>query len=83
MDKYRFNIALLSFLIALAAAIAIVIILNANLSKQLSFELLLLSFGPLSVVLMLGIALAVALVGTFIPVLHISRKKPVDSLRSQ
>ena len=76
-------IALLAFIIAVISAFIIVMVLNNNLSNELKIPLVLLSFGPLSVALMLGIALAVALVGTFIPVLHISRKKPVDSLRSQ
>ena len=76
-------IALLAFIIAVISAFIIVMVLNNNLSNELKIPLVLLSFGPLSVALMLGIALAVALVDTFIPVLHISRKKPVDSLRSQ
>ena len=75
-------IALLSFIIAIIAAFIIVIILNNYITAQLGMTLKLLTFGPLSVVLMLGIALVVAIIGTFIPVFIIARKKPVDSLRS-
>ena len=76
-------IALLGFIIAVISAFIIVMVLNNNLSNELKIPLVLLSFGVISVLLMLGISVLVALVGTFIPVLLISRKKPVDSLRSQ
>ena len=75
-------IALLSFIIALIGAFIIVVFLNKYITNTLGMSLKLLTFGPLSVVLMLGIAVGVAIIGTFIPVFIISRKKPVDSLRS-
>lgn len=75
-------ISLLAFIIALIGAIIVVVNLNTYISNELTFTLHLLDFGILSVLIMLAIAVAVAVVGTFIPVTLISRKKPVDSLRS-
>ena len=75
-------IALLSFIIALIGAFIIVLFLNKYITDTLDMSLKLLTFGPLSIILMLGIAIVVAILGTFIPVFIISRKKPVDSLRS-
>ncbi len=75
-------IALLSFIIALIGAFIIVVFLNKYITDTLGMSLKLLTFGPLSIILMLGIAIVVAILGTFIPVFIISRKKPVDSLRS-
>ena len=75
-------IALLAFFLALIGAFSIVLYLNSYIAQELGLALKLLTFGPLSVSLMLGIAVLVAIIATFIPVYLISRKKPVESLRS-
>ncbi len=75
-------ISLVAFIVALIGAIIVVVYMNGYISDKLTYPLHLLTFGPLSVIIMLSIAVAVAAVGTFIPVTIISRKKPVDSLRS-
>ena len=75
-------ISLLAFGIALIGAIAIVLYLNGYITTKLGYSMQLLTFGIKSILMMLGIAVAVAIIGTFIPVTLISRKKPVDSLRA-
>ena len=73
---------MVAFIVALIGAIIVVVYMNGYISDKLTYPLHLLTFGPLSVIIMLSIAVAVAAIGTFIPVTIISRKKPVDSLRS-
>ncbi len=39
-------------------------------------------FGPLSVLMLIGVAFLTAVIATFLPVYHAARKKPVDSIRA-
>ena len=68
--------------LALISSIVVSIVLNTVLKVQIGLDVALFVFGPLSVVLMLGVALVVALVATFLPVYLAARKKPVESIRA-
>jgi len=76
-----FIISLICIVISAIATVAIVLYINSELSAALRFSLQLLVFGPVPLAMMIAVALAVALIGTFIPVFRISRKKPVDSMK--
>lgn len=51
-----------------------------NQSAFVSYDLLI--FGPLNALIIIAIAAAVAVVGTFVPVFLTARKKPVEAIRS-
>lgn len=56
--------------------------LNAMLRRSIGLDVSLFVFGLPSVAIMLGVALVVAFLGTFLPVWLSARKKPVDSIRA-
>lgn len=56
-------------------------IINNNLANMLN-KVSLLVFGIPSIILILGLSIIVALISTFTPVLLISIKKPVESIKS-
>ena len=51
-----------------------------NQSAFVSYDLPI--FGPLNALIIIAIAAAVAVVGTFVPVFLTARKKPVEAIRS-
>lgn len=75
-----FVIAAICLLLSIIASSVLCGYLNALLAEGLGASLLV--FGVASVAIMLAIALATALVSTFIPVYNAAKKKPVDSIRS-
>ncbi len=75
-------ITLICLVISLIGTLILVSYLNSVMSAGLGFPYVLFSFGVVSLVMMLGVSVIVALLGTFIPVFRISRKKPVDSMRT-
>ncbi len=75
-------ITLICLAISLIGTLILVSYLNSVMSAGLGFPYMLFSFGLVSLVMMLAVAAIVAFLGTFIPVFRISRKKPVDSMRS-
>ena len=77
-----FIIALINFLLSVAACIAVVIILNTTMRNQ-GINITLLRFGPLQALLMLAISVFVAFAASFLPVRGIARKKPVDAIKDR
>lgn len=57
-------------------------ILNNVLKADVGFDVTLFVFGPLPAIVMIGVALFVAAISTFLPVYFAARKKPVDSIRA-
>lgn len=55
---------------------------NGYLDGQLNFHLKILSYGPLSVLLIIGLALLISFIATYIPINKISKLNPVDSLKT-
>ena len=70
------------FVLALAVTAFVVSYLNTTLTSVLGFSYSLFIFGAVPVLMMVCVAVAVAVVGTLFPVVNISRKKPVDSMRA-
>ena len=68
--------------LALIGSIVVSFVLNSVLKAGLGLNVALFVFGPLSVVVMIAVALVVALVATFLPVRAAAKKKPVESIRS-
>lgn len=69
------------FLISVLGGHVICNIINNNLTNMLN-KVSLLVFGIPSIILILGLSIIVALISTFTPVLLISIKKPVESIKS-
>lgn len=57
-------------------------VINGILKADVGLEVTLFVFGWVSVVMMIGVALAVAFISTFLPVYFASKKKPVESIRA-
>ncbi|MCR5333074.1 MAG: ATP-binding cassette domain-containing protein [Bacilli bacterium] len=74
------------FIAAICAALAIIITFVAQFFLDRYFvqqiDISILQFNPLTLLLIIGVALVVAFVATIIPVMHSSRKPPVESIRA-
>ena len=57
-------------------------LINSILKSEMNLQVTLFVFGIVSVGMMVGIALVVAFISTFLPVFFAARKKPVDSIRA-
>ena len=55
--------------------------LNAEVGAMLS-GVSVFVFGPISIAMLIGLALATAVLATFFPVYKAAKKKPVDSIRA-
>ncbi len=75
-------IALINFLLSLAAVIAAITVTN-SLMRSEGINITLLTFGVRQVILMLVISIAVALVASFLPVYNIAKRKPVDAIKDR
>ena len=69
-------------LLALIATFASVSALNNTLRAELAIMVQIFLFGPLPILIMIGISAFVAVISTFLPVFLAARKKPVDSIRA-
>ena len=77
-----FIIALINYLLAVAATVAIIFSINRSFRGQ-GLNVTLLNFGPRQLVLMFAISLAVAAVASFLPVWNIARRRPIDAIRNR
>ena len=75
-------IAAICLVLAIVCSIVGVHYLNIAITEGMGINFTLFSFNILSVLMMLGVAAVVAFLGTFLPVFRISRKKPVESMRT-
>ena len=77
-----FIIAIINFVLATAASLTTVLILN-NYMRNQGINITLLSFGIVQVLIMLGISVLVAAIASFLPVYKIAHKKPVDAIKDR
>lgn len=75
-------IALICFVVSVAATLGLCSLINNIITEGTFIEITILSFGPLSVLCIIGIALVTAILSTVIPVALYSRKPPVASIRA-
>ncbi len=75
-------IALINFVIAALVCGVGCIFLNNMLRNEYGLQITLLNFGIRQVALMLAISVAVALISSFLPVYRLSRKKPIETIRT-
>ncbi|MCH5163511.1 MAG: ABC transporter ATP-binding protein/permease [Clostridiales bacterium] len=88
MDVFKIFFSEAGIIVGICVALAIIgsivltVILNKALREMIMLEVSLFVFGPLSVLFMLAIAVAVAVVSTYLPVNNAAKKKPVESIRA-
>lgn len=75
-----FIITMICFVISAVAAGVLCLVLNGIFAGAISLNIL--NYGILEVLLILGVAVAVAVIATILPVYFASRKKPVESIRA-
>ena len=75
-------IALINYVLALAATIAGISVFN-NAVRNSGVNVTLLNFGVRQIILMLVVSLFVAAVASFLPVWNIARRKPVDAIKNK
>ena len=73
-------ITAICFVLAMVLSFVVCDILNAEVAGALGATIFV--FGPLSWLVMLGIAAATSFIATFLPVYSIARRKPVESIRA-
>lgn len=73
-------IALICFALATAACFAVCPWLNSQVAAIVGLDIM--SVGPLTILVMFGIALVTSVIATFLPVYSISKKRPVESIRA-
>ena len=73
-------IAAICFVLSLIAGFVVCGVLNDLLAPELGAAIFV--FGPLSILVLLGIAAVTSFIATFLPVYSIAKKKPVESIRS-
>ena len=76
-----FVISIICIVLSIIGSIVVCGILNEQLASMLS-GVSVFVFGPLSLLMLIGIALLTAIVATFLPVYNAAKKKPVDSIRA-
>ncbi len=69
-------------LLALIGTTILTVVINNILRESIGFEVTLFVFGPVPILIMVAVALAVAFLSTFLPVYLAARKKPVESIRA-
>lgn len=74
-------ITVICYVLAIAACLAICPLINTQIASALG-GVSIITFGPLSWLIMLGIAVVTSIVATFLPVFAIAKKRPVESIRS-
>jgi len=76
-------IAAINYVLAVAGTIIATILINQRFSSQLGSEIVILIFGVRQFILLLVIAFGIAALSSFIPVIRLSRKKPIDAIRGR
>lgn len=75
-------IALINFLFSAVVTGVVVVVLNSIFRNEYHMSITILDFGIRQIAIMLAICVGVALIASFIPSYRISKKKPVDAIRT-
>ena len=69
-------------ILSVIASFVLCAVFNTMISKEMAMPLSLFVLGPVSILMMIGIAVVTALLSTFLPVYSIAKKRPVESIRA-
>ncbi|MBD5100635.1 MAG: FtsX-like permease family protein, partial [Clostridiales bacterium] len=75
-------IALINFVLSVIVSGVGCILLNNMMRSDYGIQITLLNFGIRQIALMLLISIVVAIVSSFVPVYKLSRKKPIETIRT-
>lgn len=78
-----FVICMINFVLSLISCVVICNIINSSIVSNLGVSLTLMMFGLPQVLLLLGVALGVAFISTFLPVYKFAKKNPIDSINNR
>lgn len=78
-----FIIAMINFVLASAGTIAATMIINSEIREAYGILITVLNFGPRQLLLIFAVAVAVAFIASFIPVMKIASKRPIDAIRNK
>ena len=74
-------IALINFALATIATGVVTAVIEASFKNEYHLSVRILDFGIRQIGLIFGVAVAVALIASFLPTFRISRQKPVDAIK--
>ena len=74
---------MINFVLSITATIITSMILNNIIITKLGLDLVLLSVGIRQVLLLFGISIGTAFISSFLPVMKIARKKPIDAINNR
>ncbi len=74
-------IAVACFVLAMIASAVLCYVLNNLFAETVGVVIFI--FGPLSWLVLLAISVVTSVLGTFLPVFRIARRRPVDSIRAK
>lgn len=78
-----FVIALINFVISAVITLIVSFLINGILRNNYGLLITLLSFGPVQIASVFGVAVGVAFIASFLPVKRIAAKKPIDAIRDK
>ena len=75
-------ITLICLVLSIIASFILCLVFNNLIAQELGVPLVLFVFGPVSIGIMIGIAVITSVISTFMPVYSIAKKRPVESIRA-
>ena len=75
-------IAVINFVLAIAALIAVAIVLNNKIGEAIA-GLVLLKVGFVEILMVFAVALVASVISSLLPVARIARQKPIDAIREK
>lgn len=78
-----FVIAMINFVLSGIGVAAVTVAINSIIRYNVGFLVTILHFGIRQVLLLLAVSLLVALLASFVPVMRIASKKPIDAIRNR
>ena len=76
-------ITLINFVLASVVSTVTVFFINSFLRTEYGFALTILNIGIRQYLLILGVGILVAFIGSFLPVMKIARKRPIDAIQNR
>ena len=76
-------IAMINFVLSSIATVIACVVINTVLVTELGMEITLLLVGVRQIILILGVSVLSAFLGSFLPTFKISRKRPIDAINNR
>ena len=76
-------ITIINFVLSSVATFVAAFVINKAIRSEYNFTLTLLSVGIRQFALILGVGVLVAFIGSFLPVMRIARKRPIDAIQNR